>query len=55
VHLLSLPRTKGATNKDRPATVPEAAAHWLVHNFVETIPVPVCNRPSAMATNFSKT
>jgi glutathione synthase/RimK-type ligase-like ATP-grasp enzyme len=55
VHLLSLPRTKSSTEQDRPAAVSEAAAHWLVHNFLETIPVPVCNRPSAMATNYSKT
>jgi glutathione synthase/RimK-type ligase-like ATP-grasp enzyme len=38
-----------------PVARSNAASHWLVHNFLETLPVPVCNRPSAMATNYSKT
>jgi hypothetical protein len=37
------------------AGLPAAEAHWLLHQFLETTPALVCNRPSAAATNYSKT
>jgi hypothetical protein len=55
VHLLGLPRKPGSAKPAASPALSSAAAHWLVHGFLETIPVLVCNRPSATATNFSKT
>jgi glutathione synthase/RimK-type ligase-like ATP-grasp enzyme len=53
VHLLSVP--SGRAGDRKPPGARPIAAHWLVHQFLETLPILVCNRPSAMATNYSKT
>ncbi len=37
------------------ASLPSGEPYWLLHHFLETTPALVCNRPSAGATNYSKT
>lgn len=55
VHLLSVPRRSDAAGQGKPAALSSLSAQWLVRSFLETTPILVCNRPSAIATNYSKT
>jgi len=48
--LLPVPDNTEEENRSRLATT-----HALLHAYLESTPVPVCNRPSCSATNFSKT
>ena len=51
VHLARQERTQPVATE----RLPDMESHWLLHTFLETIPALVCNRPSASATNLSKT
>ena len=50
VHLLRAPNKQESAGRYHFADT-SAMLHW----FLETTPIPVCNRPSCSATNFSKT
>ena len=55
VHHIHLPRDERQPMASPPPPLQDHDSYWLLHHFLETAPILVCNRPSATATNFSKT
>jgi glutathione synthase/RimK-type ligase-like ATP-grasp enzyme len=48
-------RPGGGADLASTESLPAGESSWMLHQFLETTPALVCNRPSAEATNYSKT